>query len=1233
MDRVATMKWAEIVRFELVLQLRRRSTWIIYALFLLPLLGVTSEYLEGAGNAAIRFNAPLAIAEHSVIMVLVGLLLIAAVAGDAATRDVQTGLEPLMHAAPVGPAAYLGGRFIGAFAVAAILLAPVPLVHVLAPLFQPGLDAAAVGPFRPAAYLQSYFLIIVPNVFVATAWLFALATMVRHAAASYAGAALLFALTQATMDIVGEALGRWDLARMLDSTGIAALEVMGERWSPVELNERLIGSESALLWNRLVWLAMAVAALVVTYRRFDFGGNAGAVRWWQCGPFRVAGPDHGGAATGMERPVGAVVGHAAAVAAPRAPRDFGAAGCVRQTLAVARDSLRELPTGSAWLALPFVVLKIVLNIEALQTGGGGTRVLPATSRLLEPMADPPPPVVLAIIMAPVLLAGELVWRERDANMQALADAAPVPDGVRFFGKLLGLWLVIVAAYALWMLADVLTQVWLGWHEFDVALYFQILFGLNLVMALMFALLALSLHALVNHKYVGHVVVLLLVAGVNLLPEYGIEHPLLRYGFAPDWRYSSLSGFEPFLGAVLWFCLYWAAWTVLLALVARLFWVRGVERGLAERVRVARHRFKGRTAGAAAATLALVALVGGFVFYNTNILNTYESTAEGARRRAAYERSYGRYRGAPQPRMAATELNVEIYPDRREADVRGVHHLVNRTTQPIDTIHVAVSLEVETEEIEFGRPARAAIVDDSVGHRVYVLEQPVQPGDSLRMSWRVRHRPRGFPARGISTAVVGNGTFIVVPDWTPLVGYQPHRELAGAGDRREHGLPPRPAVPSLEDVPARFDPHGNERINLEVTVGTAANQIAIAPGELRNNWVRDGRHYFHYATAAPIGNEYAIFSAEYAVRARRWRHVALEIVHHPRHGLNVERVIRAMEVSLAQFTERFGPYPHKVLRMVEYPSAGGSVHAAPGAIWYQELFSLFDPEHERRRIDMPFAVTAHEVAHQFQPVPAGVEGRALLSESFAWYAALGVIEQEYGAEHLARFLGFMRESYRGRAPGADVPLLRASDSFLAYRKGPFALYALREYVGRDRVDLAWRRLIARHASGEPPFATSLDLYRELQQVTPDPLQHLLGDLFERNTFWELETRQATAQPTAGAWQVTLDVVARKVAVDTAGVETNLPMDDLIEIGVYAPAGAGAEPGNPLYLAMHRIRTGPQAITVTVPQRASAEGSGAVPLKPREGGTPARAGIDPRHLLIDFTPGDNLADIPASSPSTN
>ncbi|HEV2149638.1 MAG TPA: M1 family aminopeptidase, partial [Longimicrobiaceae bacterium] len=652
--------------------------------------------------------------------------------------------------------------------------------------------------------------------------------------------------------------------------------------------------------------------------------------------------------------------------------------------------------------------------------------------------------------------------------------------------------------------------------------------------------------------------------------------------------------------------------------ARLLWPRGTEAGPGSRLRLARRRFTRPAAWSAALAAGLVLTLGGFVFYNTNVLNEYRPSAEGAERRAEYERRYGRYAAVPQPRVTGTRLHVEIHPERREVEVRGTYRLVNRGTVPIDSVHVATDRDVTTGAVAFSRAATRVLADAELGHEIHALAQPLRPGDSLEMRFAVRFAPRGFPNHGIDASVAENGTHFEVGDWLPAIGYQRSRELAGAGDRRVHGLAPRPAARSLHDAAARWEVARDERIAVQAVVGTALDQTAVAPGTLRRTWTENGRRYFHYATDAPIPNRYAISSARYAVHEAQWTNpsagagetVRIQVLHHPGHAWNLDRMVRSVQASLDYFTREFGPYPHRQVRLVEAPNPGIGLRAHPINIRYWEGFSLLNPEDDHRKIDFPFAVVAHEMAHQWwgnQLVPADVEGAALLSESLAWYGALGVVEETYGREHLRRILDLFRESYLTPRERAGVPLLRASDWFQAYRKGPFSMYALREYVGEERVNTALRRLLEKHGSGAPPLATSLDLYRELQAVTPDSLRYLLHDLFEANTYWELAAERATAEQTeAGTWRVTLDVRARKVTVDTAGVETEVPMDDLVEVGVFA-AGRGGGRGEPLYLRMHRVGSGEQRITVTVPRE------------------PARAGIDPRSLLIEVKTGDNVEDV--------
>jgi hypothetical protein len=241
-----------------------------------------------------------------------------------------------------------------------------------------------------------------------------------------------------------------------------------------------------------------------------------------------------------------------------------------------------------------------------------------------------------------------------------------------------------------------------------------------------------------------------------------------------------------------------------------------------------------------------------------------------------------------------------------------------------------------------------------------------------------------------------------------------------------------------------------------------------------------------------------------------------------------------------------------------------------------------------------------MAHQWwgsQLVPAYVEGAGVLAESLATYSAMLMGRDTLGDEHLRRYLYFVRWEYTNPRSRAMPPLLRAVDGFSNYRKGPLALYALGEYIGQDQVRAALRSLLEKHGP-RPGQATSLDLYRELQAVTPESSHWLLHDLFEKNTFWNLETDAARAEQTAvGTWQVTLAVDAGKFVIDETGVETALAMDDWVEIGVFAGDA-------PVYLQKHRIRSGKQTIMVTVPTK------------------PTRAGIDPRLLLVDWATEDNV-----------
>ncbi len=1179
------MSFWEMFRFEGYYQCRRPAIWIYFAAVLGLISLVIGEVAEYARTVeGVLLHAPVTVAEITGYANKFGLLLVAALAGDAATRDGYFRMDSLLYTTPLRKGAYLGGRFLGTFVLATALLLAVVPVSLLIAAGTGAVEPALLGPLRPAAYLRAGLFLTVPNVFVATALAYAMVLLCRHALAAYATGLLLFMLGTFNGDVLPV---HWPLGKFIDPTGLTVVDAFRRTLPPLRLNAAPVPLEGFLLANRMLWLGLAGLVGAVAYSRFRLAHHAPR-DWWGKRPptarTEAAGspplpPVHAGSPAGS----------------------FGNATRAYQAGALAWRYYREGVGWPAGLVIPAVAVYAFILIPNLALGPLDVPGLATTARVTSLMNHSALRIVVVGVIT--LLAGQLVWRERDTRMHEMVDAAPVPDRVLLAGKYLGLVLFLGTLQTALLAAGIAVQLTTGGPQPDPGPYLGALYGDQLPDYCLFGAVAMALHVAVNGKYVGHLVVLLFYFYTLLAARFGVEHKLLVFGSDPGLAPSGFYGQRPFLLPWLLFKLYWAGWALLLLGMAKQLWVRGGETGLRGRLqRAGRSLRRSRTLPVA---FLLIVTPGAAIFYHTNVLNAYQTTAESRARQVEYERRYRKYAGVLQPHLTATTLHVEFYPDQRAAVVRGAYQLTNGTGRPVDSLHLAVAPDLQTGRIRLNRPARAVLTDFRRGHLVYAFGSPLRPGDSVELRYEVRVAPRGFSNRGVALSVLDNGSYFRNSEWLPAVGYQPGRELGNDQMRRTYGLPPRRELASLHDLSARTDRSGRELVRFAATVGTAAGQTAIAPGSLRKTWSKGGRRYFHYVADRPIRNLYHVYSADYAVRASRLDGIATRIFYHPPNGLNLDRLESGMRASLAYYGQHLGPYPYRQLSFVEYPDPGTGGISLPGTVGYSTHFALLNPGADARGFDLIFAVAAHEVAHQWwghQLAPAPVEGAPLLSESLAWYSALGVVEATHGPVHLRNLLDAMRREYLNPRSRAGLPLLRATDGFQAYRKGPFAMYALREYVGAERVNGALRDLLQTFQGGGPPFATSLDLYARFRGVTPDSLHSLLEDLFATNTFWDLRTKAASTTPTGdGHWLVTMDVLARKVRVDSVGAETERPMHDLVEIGMFGDGEAGER--DALYLAKRRIHTGLNRIVVKV------------------GRPPREAGIDPRNLLIDTDPHDN------------
>jgi ABC-type transport system involved in multi-copper enzyme maturation permease subunit len=1185
-----------IARFELREELRRISTWVYFGIFfaiafgfMMAVAGAWTEF--DLGSRVLLANSPSALANVTRGIAILSVPITSALAGRAVHRDFETRIHPLFFTTPISKGAYLGGRYLAAVAANLFVLLAIPLGLMLATAL-PMVDADRIGPFRPGGYVTPFLLIVVPNVLMTAAVFLVLAALTRRVLANQVGGLVLL-LGWSLSRLFATAIDADWVTWLSDPFGGAPLSHATRYWTVAEQNALAMPLDAPLLVNRALWLALGFAVLAYGIDRFRFA--------------QFAREDAGAkvrAAAGAQAPA-----LDARLRLPEPRRVFGAGARLAQLRSMTRDGTRRILRG-AWFWMLAGLCMVFMLMTGTEIGSVyGTRTYPVTYQVLELLAGS---FILFIVVIITIYAGELVWEEREAGSAQIHDSLPVPSWVPFAAKTLALIAMVAVLLAVSMLTGMLIQAARGYFRFEPGQYLAELFGLYLPMFTLMVVLSITVQSLVNHKYVGHLIIILYWVLSPFLFFAGLSHNLFHYSSAPQTFYSDMNGYGHTVGPWLWYMLFWAGVAVLLAILSNLFWVRGMEGGRRWRARLARARFSRPVLAATLAAAALVVSTGGFIVYNTAELNDWETETESNRIVAEYETLYKGYEALPMPEISAATLRVDIFPESRDLRMRGTYRLVNRSGRPVDQIHVDLINTLRIRGMELGVPATKTITDGEKGYHAFRLARPLAPGDSTELRFDVEHVSRGFENEPSFFPVVENGTFFD-SHYLPGIGYNPEGELTDEGERARRGLPARPRARPIDDprgLQRNFVSRDADWIDFRVTVSTSADQVAIAPGRLEREWRQGGRRYFAYRMDVPMLNFYSFLSARYSVKKAKWRDVEIEVFHHPGHAYNVDRMISAVQKSLDYYTREFGPYQHGQVRIVEFPRYGEFAQSFAGTIPYSEGIG-FIADVGRDDVDYPFFVTAHEVAHQWwghQVAPADVQGAAMLSETLSEYSALMVMEKQYGRGQIGRFLRHELDGYLQGRTGerlAEMPLaLVENQQYIHYNKGALAMYALRDYVGEAAVNGALRAFLRETRNATGPYPTSQDLLRHLRAATPDSLRYLVEDLFETVTLWDLKaTRAEGTELPDGRYEVLLTVSARKVRAGPLGDETEVPMDDLVEIGVF---GRDSDE-EPIWLGKERFTGRPRTFRILLDER------------------PVAAGIDPLHKLIDRDLDDNEVDV--------
>jgi ABC-type transport system involved in multi-copper enzyme maturation permease subunit len=1189
----------EIIRFELKYRKGRAANYVYFGIiFLLCYFAVASPIVSiGGAVGQIKANSPFAITQMTLIMSFAMIMITSAVMGVAVLRDFEHNTEAILFSTPIKKFDYLMGRFIGSFFVTILIYCGIWLGFMI---------GFAVGTFMPWEvawrekgilafnawhYFQPFLLFVCTNIFISGVIFFIGGALGRTSIVIYTQGILLLVLYSVAGTFIQD-MEYKELAAVLDPFGFQAFAHVTQYWTPAEKNTLLVPLEGVVLYNRLVWIGIALAGLIACYYGFSFNVvRAGLIR-----------------RRGIVEKLSSIKPESITI--PIANQVINIRTYLQQLSRMSvfyfKIVIREIPFIGIVVSGMLMLFLNAINLNEIY----GTKSYPTTYSVIGLLGS----FDFFFLVIAIFYAGELIWKERTVKINLIMDALPMPSFTGVLAKFFGLMLIYLVLLFVLIICGIIIQMAYGYFKFEIPVYFGTLYSSNLSFLALYTLLAIFIQVLVNNKFLGFALCILFFVVRLVLGELGLEHNLWRFASGSLGQFSDMNVYGHFVTPFSWFKLYWLALAMIMFSIAVVFSVRGSEAVMKMRWKTGKLRLTRPMLIFSFACLTLFVFSGFYIYYNTSVINTFATSDEREDLQERYERTLKKYETLAQPRIVETKLKVDIYPYERDFVAEGYHYLKNKTAQPIKDIHIQHfnDNQLIVNHLTFEREATIKESHSDFRYYVYELNNSLQPGDSIKMDFKVSFITNGFQQGGSNTDVVFNGTFFN-NGYFPQLGYNEGYEIGDDDERRRRKLPAR------ERMLARDHPRGHmmnlmgddaDHIRFEIEMSTSSDQVAIAPGYLQKEWQENDRRHFVYKMDAPMLNFYSMVSARYAVKRDKWNDVNLEIYYHPGHEYNLDKMMKGMKDALAYYSKNFSPYQYRQLRIMEFPRYETFAQSFANTVPFSEgigfIAKVDDPDKD---IDYVYYVTAHEVAHQWwahQVVEANVQGNAMLSESMSQYSALMVMKHAIPPEMMEKYLKFELDRFlTGRASEnkKEQPLaLVETQPYIHYNKASLLFFALQDYIGEDSLNAAFRRYNEEWRFKEAPYPTTADLLKHIRQATPDSLKYVIEDMFETITLFENKAESSEYEELGkDDFLVTLKVSAEKIRADSTGAETNIPINDWIDIGVYGKSKAGKD--SLLYLQKHNIVQKENEFKIKVKSK------------------PRKAGIDPLHKLIDRHSDDN------------
>ena len=1196
----------EIFLFELKYRLRRPVTYIyIFIMFLIPcLLAVFDESVTAEFT-----NSPNNIAGVLGVLSIIALFFYAAIMGVPVYRDEEHKTAQTYFTFPISEKNYILGRFWGSFTIVTIMNIAAMFGAMFGYVLGALLDRPDYGTYTDFnfwSYFFPFLYLLVFNSFFIGSLFFCLMTFFKRMSILYLGGILIFIGTMISQQLLSSLDTQW-LSIYVDPFGQSAYSFLTKYWSVDELNTNQLALTGKFMLNRLLWLSFGILIFVFTLLKFSYKGFLSSKKK------KNVKEDNDLIASSETISV---------------VQEFSEKAQRQNLWSLSKIEFLSIVKEPVFLVLLIIGIIVAGFITYQNNQYSGTPSLPLTRFMVAYITGG---IAMLSTVILIIYSGEAVHRTRSNKTFEFYDALPVSNTTLYLSKIISLIGVAMLLTLINILVGILYQTGNGYFNYELGMYLTYNFTSLFPSYVAILLLAFFIHVLVNNKFLGHFIVIIIYVGIPILVSLVLKtnNPLLGFGETTPDFISDLNGFGHYLTGKFWLNLYWILFTCTLAAIGSVFWSRGFYSSAKERLKLAKSRFKGKTVAYTLFFFFAFISVGAYSFYNLKVLNHMEDSDYGEKLMADAEKAYGKYIDKPHIQVLSIKADIDIFPETRGANAKGVFKVVNPSNQPIDTILMEMEFPIHDSKITkvlYNDQEIQPFLSDSLYKLfIYKLPNSLQPKDSANLVIETQVRTHGF-GMDREVAILNNGTFF---NSSIFPTFHFERKLSENGVRKKYGLeeldfiyPPRTDSLGLKTNGINGD---SNYVDFETTISTSKGQIAVAPGVLVEKWDHDDRSYFNYKMENKSIQFFNFVSAEYEVKKDVWiapggKKVTIEIYHSPKHDRNLESFIKGVKISLAYNSKNFHEYPYSVIRIIEFPAHTVYAQSFATTIPYSEDFGFVADFSNEEDFNYAFSTTSHEIAHQWWGhivTPSNTSGANIISETLAEYVSLMTLKQEYGENGIKGFLKPSLDAYLSRRSFSSKPERPLIDVETAqhiwYRKGSMIMYDLQDVIGEDVINAGLKTFLHEYKYFEKGvYPTSEDLYKAIYNVTPDSLKYKVDDSFKEIVLYENRVMDAkTKKLDNGKWETTFTVNSKKIYYDDTGKEKFIDdKKNLVDVGLFGEditGDDGVTIKNPFYFELKWLSAGDNTFTVVTDEK------------------PLKAGIDPYNKLIDRNSDDNLESV--------